>query len=139
MKSSGSVCRYAVANFGNLYKFLFAIGVSCQDIPDAKVCVSQAAANACRDNAIELPLQKEKVKTLEEALKLKDVSIEELKALNDQNIKDLTKRLQELMTELSFTKGQLSKAETQILWQIEIIKGLVPKLRKKCVIAVLFC
>lgn len=99
---------------------------------DAKVCISQAAANKAAENARVIPTLESKIATLEDALKQKDTSITELKDANRQNVADLTERLHKTEVELATKTGQLIATEANQTRQLAIIELLTKKVGKRC-------
>lgn len=99
--------------------------------PPNLVCISQAAANKAAENARELAAQKEKAAVLENALREKDKSIEELKQTNASNVGDLKEALRKTEIELARLSGQLTARESEVVRQSAIITALLPMVRKK--------
>lgn len=101
------------------------------ECPPNLICLSQEAANKARDNALELKAVKDKVVVLEQALKLKDQSIEELTATMRRNDADLKEALKKTEIELGLKTGQLIARESEVVRQSQIIQAMIPMLRKK--------
>lgn len=68
---------------------------------DRPVCISQNAANICRDNALENSALKAKIIVLEEALKEKDANTKDAQDTARLNETDLKARLQATEIELA--------------------------------------
>jgi hypothetical protein len=99
--------------------------------PATLICLTQSEANIAASKLRELDATKEKVTALEDALKLKDATIAELKttaAKNESDLKDAIKRTE---LELGFTKGQLTAREAEVVRQSAIITAMIPMLRRK--------
>jgi septal ring factor EnvC (AmiA/AmiB activator) len=102
-----------------------------QDCPTGLICLTQAQANAARDNALELAATKEKIAVLEDALKTKDESIAELQKTNGQNIADLKEAIKRTEVALAEKTGQLIAKEAELTRNTAIIQAMIPMLRKK--------
>lgn len=96
------------------------------------VCISQEAANKCRDLAKENPALENKIKVLEQALKDKD-------AAHEKAIEKILKVLKDTEIKLATKTGELIKAENTNNDLLEILKAVLPRMRKKCNGLVLFC
>lgn len=103
----------------------------CPVMPDGFICISQAAANVAAANSRENTALKEKVVVLEEGLKEKDKSIQELKDTNQKNVLDLTNQLSKVTAEAAFEKGQVTQCNAdKVLWSA-VIPVLVQNTRQK--------
>lgn len=96
------------------------------------VCISQDAANKCAENARVVPALEAKIATLEQGLKDKDVSIEELKAINKTNVADLERRLNETTNKLATATGQLVGAESMVVRLTAMVDFMLKNGREKC-------
>lgn len=115
--------------------FLLAVGAIAQQ-PNVcpvnfAVCLNQEQANKVRDNALELQAQKEKVSALEDALKEKDKSYLELKAVKDANEKDLREAIHRTEIELSLKTGQSIEQQASLVRMTAIIEFLLKNGRVK--------
>lgn len=97
------------------------------------VCISQQAANVCRDNALLVKAQAEKIAALEESVKARDKAIEELKETNRRNIADLTERLHKTELELATKTGELIAKDAIVVRMNAIIDVLLSRTRKKSI------
>jgi hypothetical protein len=100
---------------------------------DKPVCISQAAANVCRDNAALVKAQAEKIAALEESVKARDKAIDELKALNAANVADLTARLHKTELELAAKTGELIAKDAIVVRLNAIVDVLLSRTRKKSI------
>lgn len=100
--------------------FALALAHSTNAQTEQTVCISQAAANACRDNTNELAAVKAKVTVLENALLEKDKSEREL-----------IERLHKTEVELGKATGELIGLRANDVSQRAIIAALLPMVRKK--------
>jgi hypothetical protein len=104
----------------------------CPDVmPAGTVCLSQAAANQAAANVRELEAVKAKITVLEDAMKLKDASIEDLKAVNARNVADLTERMHRTEVSLAEKTGTLIACEAGQVRNMAIIDGLLKKRQVK--------
>jgi hypothetical protein len=114
--------------------FLFAAGAygqQCPVMPAGTVCISQSAANVAMANSRELAATKEKVAVLEEGLREKDKSIQELKDANQKNVLDLTIQLSKVTVEAALEKGRAEQCNAdKVLWSA-VIPVLVQNTRQK--------
>lgn len=95
------------------------------------VCISQEAANKCRDNALLIPALNEKIAALEAQVKARDTTIQELKEANAKNVADLTAALHKTELALATKTGEIIGCQSQNIEQRAIISILVPMVRKK--------
>jgi len=105
--------------------------VPCPPMPVGTVCISQQAANAAASNARELAATKEKVAVLEDALKQKDASIQELKDTNAKNVADLKDALNKTEVQLATKTGELVGSEAEKTRLLAIIDVLLKSTRPK--------
>ncbi len=98
-----------------------------------KVCISQNAANVCAANSRELTAIREKVLILEQSLKDKDTSIEELKTLNRTNVADITNALHETEIRLATATGQIIQLEADRVRWTAVVDVLIKNSRKKSI------
>lgn len=101
------------------------------ECPQGFICLTQAEANKARENALELAATKEKVQTLEDALKAKDASYNDLKTAKEKNEADLTERLNKVTNELATKTGQLIGAEAMNVRLTAIIDFMLKNGRTK--------
>jgi hypothetical protein len=111
---------------------VFIAGVSAHAQPSAVcpsglVCLSQEAANKAAENARLIPALEGKIAALEDGMKQKDVSIAELKAVNLQNVADLTARMHRTEVSLAEKTGTLIACEASSVRNMAIIDGLLKK------------
>jgi hypothetical protein len=100
-------------------------------MPAGTVCISQSAANVAMANSRELAATKEKVAVLEEGLREKDKSIQELKDVNQKNVLDLTIQLSKVTAEAALEKGRAEQCNAdKVLWSA-VIPVLVQNTRQK--------
>jgi hypothetical protein len=99
------------------------------ECPSGYVCITAEAARIARDNALDV----QKIPVLEQALKDKDKSIEELKSLNEKNVSDLKEVIKRTEIELATKTGQLIATEAERNRQIVIIEALLKMVRKKSI------
>lgn len=103
----------------------------CPAMPAGTICITQAAANVAAANSRENAALKEKIAVLEEGLKAKDASIQELKDLNSKNALDLTNRLSAVTAEAALEKGRAEQCNAdKVLWSA-VIPVLVQNTRQK--------
>lgn len=113
--------------------FLFAVDAysQCPVMPHGFICISQDAANVAMANSRELEATREKVAVLEEGLKQKDVSIQELKDANHKNVLDLTNRIGVVTAEAALEKGRAEQCNAdKVLWSA-VIPVLIQNTRQK--------
>lgn len=103
--------------------------VKAQDEP--KVCISQGAANKCRDNALLIPALNEKIAALEAQVKARDTTIQELKEANAKNVADLATALHKTELALATKTGEIIGCQAQNVEQRAIITALLPMVKKK--------
>lgn len=103
----------------------------CPVMPAGTICLTQEAANVAASNARENAALKEKIAVLEEGLKGKDASIQELKDTNHKNVLDLTTRLSKVTAEAALEKGRAEQCNAdKVLWSA-VIPVLVQNTRQK--------
>ena len=98
---------------------------------DDKVCISQASANVCRDNALLIPALNEKIAALEAQVKARDTTIAELKEANAKNVADLTAAIHKTELALATKTGELVGCEAGRVRDSAIIQFLVQNTKKK--------
>jgi len=76
-------------------------------MPTGTLCITQAAGNIARDNALEIPLLKEKIAVLEDALNKKDISIKEIKETAAKNEADLKEQNTKLLADIAEKTGRI--------------------------------
>lgn len=100
-------------------------------MPAGTICITQAAANAAAASARENAALKEKIIVLEDGLKAKDASIQELKDANSKNVLDLTNQLSKVTAEAALEKGRAEQCNAdKVLWSA-VIPVLVQNTRQK--------
>lgn len=99
---------------------------------EPKVCVSQAAANKCAENARVVSAQDAEIAALKASIAERDKSIAELKETNRQNIADLTGRLNATENKLAVTTGELIGTKAALVDSRAIIQFMLTNGRKKC-------
>jgi hypothetical protein len=100
---------------------------------DKPICISQAAANACRDNAALVKAQAEKIAALEESVKARDAAIDDLKRLNGTNVAQLTDRLHQTELQLATKTGELIAKDAIVVRLNAIVDVLLSRTRKKSI------
>lgn len=111
--------------------FVASASAQCPVMPAGTVCLTQSAANVAMANSRENAALKEKIAVLEEGLKQKDVSIQELKDLNSKNVLDLTNQLSKVTAEAALEKGRAEQCNAdKVLWSA-VIPVLVQNTRQK--------
>lgn len=98
---------------------------------EPKICISQEAANKAAENAATVIAQAEKIKVLEESLKLKDQSISELRETARRNEADYKAALARMEADAAFVKGQLVASQAETARQSATIQQMIPLLRPK--------
>ena len=98
---------------------------------DDKICISQQAANACRDNALLIPALNEKIAALEAQVKARDTTIAELKEANAKNVADLATAINKTELALATKTGEIVGCQAQNVEQRAIITALLPMVKKK--------
>jgi len=111
----------------------FTVGASGQNVPNdvQKVCISQAAANACRDNALLIPALNEKIAALEAQVKARDASIAELIETNRKNVTDLKDAMHKTELQLAQKTGEIIACQANDVSNRAIITAMIPMLRAK--------
>lgn len=110
---------------------LYCVDISAQSLcagvvmPPGTQCITQSDANIAAANTLELRATKEKVATLEGALKTKDATIAENKDTADKNVADLTGRLHKTEVELANTNGKLTQCQDDHVGDRAVIQSLV--------------
>jgi hypothetical protein len=100
-------------------------------MPTGFLCITQSAANVAAANSRENAALKEKIAVLEEGLKSKDVSSQELKDANQKNVLDLTNQLSKVTAEAALEKGRAEQCNAdKVLWSA-VIPVLVQNTRQK--------
>ena len=118
--------------------FIFcALNVSAQT-DNQTICISPAAAEKCASNTRELAAQKLKVQTLEDALKLKDASIAELRETARKNEADLKAALNSTQIELALKTGQIISKDAEIVRLTAIVEFLLKNGRTKKIGLIVF-
>lgn len=107
------------------------LGYSANAQDEPKVCISQAAANVCRDNALLIPALNEKIAALEAKIKAQDETIAELKETNRKNVADLTDALHKTELSLATKTGELIGSQAQNVEQRALIQVLLQNVKKK--------
>lgn len=103
--------------------------------PDAgseKVCISQAAANKCAENARVVSALEAKILVLETAIAEKDKNVAEIRDAAKKNEAELKAALTETQTKLATATGQLIGAESNIVRLTAIVDFMLKNGRKKC-------
>jgi hypothetical protein len=100
---------------------------------DDKICISQAAANTCRDNAALVKAQADKIAALEESVKARDAAIDELKRTNAANVADLTNALHKTELDLATKTGELIAKDAIVVRLNAIVDVLLSRTRKKSI------
>jgi IS5 family transposase len=111
---------------------IFTAATNCQVPDEPKVCISQAAANKCAENARLVPALENKNTTLEASLLEKDKSIAELREAGRKNEADLKEALIKTQSELATKTGQLIGAEAMVTRLTAIIDFMLKNGREKC-------
>lgn len=113
--------------------FLAFVSIAQAQTPDEpKVCISQAAANKCAENARVVPALEAKIAELEAGLLLKDKSIAETREAARKNEADLKERLGKTEGELATKTGQLIGSEAMVTRLTAIIDFMLKNGRQKC-------
>jgi hypothetical protein len=100
-----------IAVLGWAYTF----NAQCPVMPAGTICLTQQQANQAAENARLIPALEGKITALEDGLKLKDVSIAELKATNAQNVASLTERMHRTEVQLAEKTGNLIGIEAALV------------------------
>lgn len=100
-------------------------------MPAGTLCITQAAGNIARDNAIEIPLLKEKIAVLESALEQKDISIKEIRETATKNETALREQNTKLLTDIATKTGQLITYEKIFVRDSATLEYLVKTARGK--------
>jgi hypothetical protein len=120
---------------GIIFWLCFAVGVTnaqtCPPMPPGLLCITHTAGNNAAANARELEAQRQKVAVLEGALRQKDVTIEEWKKTNADNVERLTNRIMAVTAEAALEKGRREQLEADKVFWTEIIKVAIANTREK--------
>lgn len=114
-------------------------GAFAQDPEPPKICISQAAANKCAENARVVPALEAKIAELEAGLLEKDKSIAEIREAARKNEAELRAALSKTENELATKTGQLIGAEATITRFTAIIDFMLKNGRNKCGGFTVFC
>lgn len=101
------------------------------ECPKTLICLTQVEANKVRENAKELEATKEKVVVLEQGLKDKDKSIQDLKDTNAQNVETLKDRVHKAEVDLATATGKIIEMEADRVRWTAVIDVLVKNSRQK--------
>ncbi len=108
-----------------------AVNAQCPVMPQGLLCISQAAGNAARENALELAATKEKVTVLEQA-------VSDLKTLNATNLTESQKSINELkeqntnlLVKVADSSGALGECRGDKVMYIGLIEYLTKNQKSK--------
>ena len=96
-----------------------------------EVCISQAAANVCGQNARLIPALEQKIAVLEAAMLEKDKSIAELIETNRKNIADLQEALKRTEIALATKTGELIGNEAEKVRLLALLDFAIKNTKKK--------
>lgn len=101
-------------------------------MPAGTICISQQAANKAAENARELEATKGKVTVLEDAIKVKDQQITDLRSTSGKNEADLKEALHKTEVELAKVTGQVIQLEADRVRWTAVIDLALKNTRKSC-------
>jgi hypothetical protein len=103
----------------------------CPVMPTGLLCISQEAGNRAGELARENPALKEKIAVLEQAIIDKQKNYDELKAVKEQNERDLIQANHKTEVQLASATGQIIQLEADKVRWTAVIDILIKNSRQK--------
>lgn len=123
-----------------LFLLTFAFAVNAQNIcPANLVCITQEAAQKAVENARLVPALQNENAVLKEQVAVEKQNVRDVREAANKNEVDLKAALARTELELARTNGILTGVEKANIEQRAIIQAILPLVRKKCVVSILFC